>query len=132
MGREGTPLFEGIQKPDGEIYFSYEVSHRIMDWFNGHPIPEEAYYAKDCFVFPTEHGEWEEFIVDQDGDYPINIGLIPQPVCWKCLNYPPCDCKFKLLSAENLTKLEETALLREKFMLSDVRNLCYTIRELQK
>lgn len=86
---ELTPLF---QTEGDEITFSYEVAHRIMDWFNEGPTKEQAYYVEDCFVFPNEHGEWDEYSPDINGNYPLDLGFKRMPVCPECLTYYPCDC----------------------------------------
>lgn len=133
IGCEHSPLFPAYQDDEGLLTLDYDVMQSVLEWHNSlTKTTELAYYQEDAdvFCFPTEDG-WEEYGCEPDMTYLSPDWLEVQPACPECLCYVPCDCEQYLLNEDDLKAIEASALTRHDISMENVRNMVYTIRELE-
>lgn len=132
---EHSPIFMAYQDSEGLLTLDSTNFRLVLEWHNSltNSPNHKAYYQPepDCFVFPTSEGEWEEFHVEPDGTYLCPDWLQKVAACPECLCYTPCDCEHQLLNEGDLQRLEAYALVNHDISMEQVRNLIYTVRELE-
>ena len=132
---EGAPIFLAHRDDEGYITLDFSVAQSVMEWFNSLSKPDQnqAYFLADqrLFVFPMENGDWHTSTEEPDGTFYFDIGLYPVDACPGCLCYVPCDCEFRIVNEATLKTVESQALLGNLPSVQDIRDLVYTIRELE-
>jgi hypothetical protein len=132
---EHSPLFPANMDSEGLLTLDYTVMQSVLEWYNSLTKHSEsqAYFLPDqrLFVFPTNEAEWETLSEEPDGTFLAPDWLTVQPACPECLCYTPCDCEHQLLCEQDLASLEAYCLTTHDISMEQVRNLIYTIRELE-
>jgi hypothetical protein len=133
IGCEHSPLFLAYQDDEGLLTMDFTVMESVLEWHNSlSKSADEAYYQEDAdvFCFPTED-DWEECPIQSDMTYLAPDWLEVQPACPECLNYVPCDCDFRLVDEPTLLTIEACVLTGSLPSVQDIRDMVYTIRELE-
>ena len=135
VSNEGAPIFLAHRDDEGYITLDFSVAQSVMEWYNSLSKPDQnqAYFLAEqrLFVFPMEDGEWQTSHEEPDGTFYFDIGLVPVDACPKCLTYVPCDCDFRIMNEDVLKTVESQALLGNLPTVQDIRDLVFTIRELE-
>ena len=132
---EGAPIFLAHRDDEGYITLDFSVAQSVMEWFNSLSKPDQnqAYFLPEqrLFVFPTENGDWHTSTEEPDGTFYLDVGLYPVDACPGCLCYAPCDCEFRVLNEPTLKTMESSVLMGDSLSVQDIRDLIYTIREME-
>lgn len=131
---EHSPIYHAQRDDEGLLTLDFSVMQSVMEWYNNltNTPNDQAYFLPDqrLFVFP-ENGEWSTYSEEPDGTFLCPDWLKVVGACPECLTYVPCDCEFNLWSEDQLATLEHAVLVNHDISMQTVRELIYTIRELE-
>lgn len=132
---EHSPIFTANRDDEGLVTLDFSVMQAVLEWYNSLTKDPNnlAYFLPDqrLFVFPEENGEWSTFSEEPDGTFLCPDWLEVVGACPECLCYTPCDCEFNLFDEAGLQALEHAVLVNHNIDMQTVRELIYTIRELE-